>query len=204
MSMLGISFLNEIITANTCIYPGEILNELRGYIIKSLQQKGISGEQKDGMDMAMCMVEENSTTIHFAGANNPLWIVRNANQLKLTDFENPQGLSEKIEEVKANKMPVAIYESMESFKTHEIILEKGDVFYIFSDGYPDQFGGPKGKKFLYKKLKELLVLNSLKPLEIQKNELDKSIEDWKAYSDSLTCRDHFEQVDDICVIGVRM
>jgi len=98
-------------------------------------------------------------------------------------------------EEKPDKMPIAIYEKMDNFTTHEIQLEKGDQLYMFSDGYADQFGGPKGKKFKYKPFKRLLLENADKPMQEQKEILNQSFEDWKG---------SLEQIDDVVVLGVKI
>ncbi|MBI4648616.1 MAG: SpoIIE family protein phosphatase [Bacteroidia bacterium] len=184
MSMLGVSFLNQIIIEKGVTQPSFILNLLRANIIKSLQQKGQEGEAKDGMDIALCTIDLQSNKLQFAGANNPLYYFRN-NELT---------------ETKGDKMPVAIYVRMEKFTNHEFEYIKGDTLYVFSDGFADQFGGPKGKKFKYQHLKDILLAFQEKSMTEQKILLNKAIEDWMA-GDGTT---HYEQIDDICIIGVRL
>ncbi len=178
MSMLGIAFLNEIVNKYQDLRAHQILNYLRNEIIKALQQKGKEGEQKDGMDMALMIIDLDKHTLEYSGANNSLYLIRDGELM----------------ETKADKMPVAIHEKMEDFSLHEIKLKKGDALYISSDGYPDQFGGPKGKKFMAKRFKQLLQDIWDKPMGEQKDILDKSIEEWK---------EGYDQIDDIVVIGVR-
>ena len=186
MSMLGISFLNQIVNENKITEPDQILEKLRSDVIHSLQQTGREGEQKDGMDMALCVIDFNNLTMKFAGAQNPLYLIQ----------------GDELIEAKADRMPVAYYEQMKNFKSQEIQLNQGDCFYMFSDGYADQFGGPKGKKFKYKALKELLVKVKEKPMPEQKEILEKTIQDWAAGSgDGGT---HFDQVDDILIVGVKI
>jgi serine phosphatase RsbU (regulator of sigma subunit) len=180
MSMLGVSSLNEIVRKKEVTKASEIINQLRESIIESLQQKGASGEQKDGMDMSLCAINTSSNQLQFAGANNPLFIVSAQKQLKV---------------IEANKMPVAIYEHMENFTNQEYQLQKGDCLYLCSDGYEDQFGGPKGKKFMIKHLKELFVTISDKPLIEQQKILDLTFENW---------RGEHEQIDDVTIIGIRI
>ncbi|MFH2096686.1 MAG: SpoIIE family protein phosphatase, partial [Bacteroidota bacterium] len=141
MSMLGVAFLNEIVKKDGVAMPDQILNRLREEIIQSLKQTGREGESKDGMDVAAFTLDAGARTIWFAGANNPLYMIRNG----------------EIVETKGSRMPVAIHAVMEPFIRQEILLEKNDTFYVFSDGYADQFGGPKGKKFKYSTFKELLL-----------------------------------------------
>ncbi|RLD55788.1 MAG: hypothetical protein DRJ01_16165 [Bacteroidetes bacterium] len=151
MSMLGVSFLREVVQKKQITNSGEILNKLRTEVIKALKQKGELGEQKDGMDIAIISINHENNIVQFSGANNPLYILTNR---ELTDFKPLEGF-ENFYEIKPDKMPIAIYEKMDNFTTHEIQLEKGDILYMFSDGYADQFGGPKGKKFKYKPFKRL-------------------------------------------------
>lgn len=187
MSMLGVSFLNEIVSKEHIYHAGHALDELRKYVVKSLQQKGISGEQKDGMDIVFVAINEETLTLEYAGANNPLYHVRNS---ELTEY-------------KADKMPIAIYLEMNPFTNHEIQLEKGDTLYMSSDGFEDQFGGPKGKKFMAKQFKQMIVANQDKSMEEQGQLYDKAIEDWKAFTDPVTGAP-FAQIDDILVVGLKI
>jgi ligand-binding sensor domain-containing protein/serine phosphatase RsbU (regulator of sigma subunit) len=186
MSMMGVAFLNQIITEKGTTDPAQILNIMRQDVITSLQQKGGEGEQKDGMDMALYCIDKSNNTLTFAGANNPLYFFRN----------------NELQEIKGDKMPVAIHVRMDKFNNHIINLEKGDVFYVFSDGYADQFGGPKGKKFKYRQLKEILSENLESPMQKQKELLDAKIEEWMAYKDE--SGRNYEQIDDIVLIGLRI
>lgn len=191
MSMLGVSFLREIVENEYITHTGVILRKMRKEIIKALKQKGEVGEQKDGMDMAIISIDHNTNIVQFSGAHNPLYILTNR---KLENYEPVKDLGN-FYEIKADKMPIAIYDRMNKFTTHEIQLEKGDLLYIFSDGFADQFGGPKEKKFKYPPFKRLL--NSLRyhPLKEQKQLLNKAYEDW---------RGDVEQIDDVVVIGVKL
>jgi len=185
MSMLGLSFLNQIITQEHIHTASQILDELRTSIIQSLQQKGITGEQKDGIDIVLISYDPETKTIQYSGAYNPLYLLSN-NTKELT-------------EIKPNRMPVAIYEDMEPFTNHVIQLQKGDILYLASDGYEDQFGGPKGKKFFSKYLKQLLTENCHKSMIEQKELLDENIENWKnAYGEK------YEQTDDITIVGIKI
>jgi len=192
MSMLGVSFLNETVNDKGVIQANEILNEVRKSVIKSLQQTGKEGEAKDGMDISLCVIDSKNKKIEFAGANNPLYIVR-----KSADSEEVV-----LSEIKPDKMPVAIHIRMDSFTNNVIDLVEGDNLYLFSDGFADQFGGPKGKKYKYKTFKDILINNANLPMKEQKKLLDSSIEEWKLYSDENG--KPYEQIDDILVIGVRV
>ena len=180
MSMIGISLLNEIIIEKQIHSPSMILDELRKGIIKSLKQKNETAQAnvQDGMDIALCRIENDALKLEFAGANNPVFIVRNG----------------KIIEFSPDKMPIGTYvDTNKPFTNHTSELQKGDAIYLLSDGYADQFGGPKGKKFMYKQLQELFLSVSVLTPEEQKNKLISVFEGW---------RGNLEQVDDVCVIGV--
>jgi serine phosphatase RsbU (regulator of sigma subunit) len=180
MTMLGSSFLHEIINERNIRQPGMILDQLRDKIITALKQTGASGENKDGMDITLCRLNRNNRSLAFAAANNSLYLVSKG----------------ELKEIKADKQPIGYYtDQARPFTQHELRLEPGDMIYTFSDGYADQFGGEKGKKFKYSQLKEVLLANAAKPMEEQKSILKNLIEDWKG---------NLEQIDDILVVGVRV
>ncbi|MES2763514.1 MAG: SpoIIE family protein phosphatase [Bacteroidota bacterium] len=187
MSMLNISCLNEAIEGQKLKQPAEILNFTRSKIIKHLSNDGSEAGGKDGMDCSLICFEfpsleerDGSVRMTYAAANNPIWIVRNNELIDL----------------KPDKMPVGKHDrDSESFTQHEFELKKNDVVYALTDGMPDQFGGPKGKKFMYKQLKELLVSISNLPMEQQKETLQTEFTKWKH---------DMEQVDDVLLIGVRI
>lgn len=180
MSMLGVSFLNEIVNRHEVTSANVILNNLRRDIKKTLGQKGQEGEAKDGMDIALCVIDIENMKMQYSGAYNPLYLFRN-NELM---------------EVKADRMPIGIYiKEKESFTNNEIDLQKGDVFYIFSDGYQDQFGGEDGQKFKTKNYKQFLLEIHQKPMAEQREILDKRIDEW---------RGDWEQIDDIIILGIRV
>jgi serine phosphatase RsbU (regulator of sigma subunit) len=178
MSMLGVSLLNEIVNEKHIIMPDQVLENLRHGVIKSLKQVPEEDSIKDGMDIAVCVVDFDSNILWYAGANNPLYVVRG------TELMN----------YRADKMPVAIHYRMEPFKLHKIDLQKGDAFYIFSDGYPDQFGGPNQKKYMSNQLRETLVALSELPMIKQGERLNEIFEEWRGSN---------PQVDDVILIGVR-
>jgi len=178
MSMLGISFLNKIVNEMGIVIPHEILNKLRENIIAALQQKGVENEARDGMDISLITIDENERSLQFSGANNPLYIIRNA----------------ALREIKGDQMPIAIYDDMSSFTTFTTKFETGDIVYLFSDGYADQFGGPKGKKFKYQTLMEMLLKINNVPMLEQKEILDRRIIDWMGEN---------EQIDDILLMGYK-
>lgn len=179
MSMLGVTFLNEIVGKPNVHRANEILYELREYIIKSLHQTGKDGEQKDGMDMALVSLDRKKNKVEFAGAYNPLYHVSDG----------------VLEEVKADRMPIGIFMTHEPFTNQTIDVKPGDTLYIFSDGYVDQFGGEEGKKFKAKPFKDLLISIQDKSMEEQREILDTTIEEWK---------DGYSQIDDILIIGIRV
>jgi serine phosphatase RsbU (regulator of sigma subunit)/ligand-binding sensor domain-containing protein len=179
MSMLGISFLNEIITKPEVTHSDIVLNHLRDSIIESLNQSGREGETKDGMDINLIAYDYESHKLEFSGANNPLYLVRN-NELI---------------EYKGDKMPIGLHDKMHiPFSKTDLDMQVGDVIYLFSDGFADQFGGDKGRKFMYKRFKEFLVEIHQKPMEEQRNILEKEALDW---------RGDMEQIDDHIIMGIK-
>ena len=177
MSFLGISFLNEIVKTGCSDLAGHILNKLREKVMDALHQTGDFNESKDGMDLAICIINQDKSNMQFAGANNPVYIIRDETLLEL----------------KADKMPVGI-DAMneEPFTSRDIEIIKDDRIYMFSDGFADQFGGPDNKKFKYRPFKQLLIDIHKKDMHEQHNILKESIETWKGDN---------EQVDDILVMG---
>jgi len=199
MSMLGSAFLNEVVSSEYITHPGVILGKLRKKIINALHQKGEEMEQKDGMDIALCTIKSASCRVQFAGANNPLYIVRKKNREALENTAALEGEHVTLYEVAPDKMPIAIYIKMDRFETQEYSLEKGDCLYIFSDGYADQFGGPKSKKFKYKPFKKLLTEISDLPMKEQGKRLEQEFDNWKNHSGQI-----HDQIDDVIVIGIRL
>lgn len=185
MSMLGVAYLNEIINKTAinihikALNADDILNQLREKVITSLHQSEAKGESKDGMDMALCIIDIESKTLQFAGAYNPVIIIRKG----------------EIIELKGDKMPVSFHQRKDiPFTRHDFNLKDGDCLYMFSDGYVDQFGGEKKQKYLLKRFKELLLRIYLKPMLEQKSIIEQEYNDW---------RGDLTQVDDVLVIGFR-
>ena len=201
MSMLGISFLNEIMSHNTVQTPAQILEEMRHYVISSMQQhatddKAKALSMKDGMDMALISIDKDTFKMQFAGANNPVYIVKSQKpNVESSELSNFQTLDFQLTELKPDKMPIAIHLNMSPFTNQEVQLAKGDSIYLFSDGFADQFGGKHGKKLMYKTFKELILSNFNKPIEEQGPILEKALENWKG---------RFEQTDDIIVMGIKL
>ncbi len=200
MSMLGMSILKEIVQKEYITHPGVILRRLRKEIINALGQKGISGEQRDGMDISIITIYNDTARLEYAGAYNSLYLIRKKNLAQpdiqnISVFEYEDRSQYILYEIRADKMPIAYHERMDKFTTHELDLMKGDVLYLFTDGYADQFGGPSGKKFMYKPFKRLILSNVHLPMDQQKQILDERLDEWMG---------NLAQVDDICVMGVRI
>lgn len=183
MSMLGVSFLNEIVHKKEVTKASQVLDLMRDEIVHALRQKCLSAEQKDGMDISLFVMNTKTRQCQWAGANNSLII------LKKTSAENQWQL----DELKPDKMPIAIYPRMDPFANHEFTLEQGTRIYLFSDGYADQFGYENGKKFMHKRFKNLLLHTVHFSLKAQQSILDDTIEQWKGPLD---------QTDDITVVAV--
>ncbi len=195
MSMLGTALLNEIVNKEYITHPGVILKHLRKEVIKSLQQKGERGEQKDGMDIALCTLDLENMKLQFAGANNPLYLIRKSSLVEVGKLRCEMGGDDVLYEIKGDMMPIGISDRMDNFTFHEIDIFKGDTFYLFSDGFPDQFGGQDCKKFGYRKFREQLVRNNSKTMADNKNILEKVLYEWMGNDN---------QIDDILVIGFRI
>ncbi|HOW38932.1 MAG TPA: tetratricopeptide repeat protein [Bacteroidales bacterium] len=195
MSMLGTALLNEIVNKEYITHPGVILRHLRKEVINSLQQKGDKGGQKDGMDIAVCTLDRGNMKLQFAGAINPLYLVREAGFSKAGKTRGEVSEGYQLYEISGDLMPIGFSDRMDHYTLNEIDIFKGDTFYMFSDGYPDQFGGSPSKKFGYRKFRELLLkINSL-PMSEQKGLLEKVLKEWM-FAES--------QIDDIMVMGFRI
>jgi serine phosphatase RsbU (regulator of sigma subunit) len=183
MSILNISCLENAVEEKQLIEPAEILNHTRTKIIERLKKDGSAEGGKDGMDCSLIRFDLPHHQLVYAAANNPIWIVRQTDTMELI-------------ELAADRKPVGKGDKdKESFTQHTVQLQKNDIIYTITDGLPDQFGGPRGKKFLYKQLKEFLLSIANLPLEQQKMRLKEAFLTWKG---------DLEQVDDICIIGVRI
>ncbi len=204
MSMIGNGFLNQVVNEMGITNPAEILVQLRALIISSLKQSGAAGENKDGMDISLLSFDDSTNTVEYAGANNPLWIIRKDESKKVgqeDQFTISNMLTNTIplpviEEIKADKQPIGIYlTELKPFTNHIVKIHPGDQLYIFTDGFVDQMGGPTGKKFKSKTFKELLFsIRHLAMIE-QEKIIRKTLHEWKG---------RFDQTDDILVIGVRV
>ncbi len=174
--------------------PSDILNKTRELVIETFAKS--EEEVKDGMDIALCKIENNE--LYFCGANNPLWIVRDVRYLteeQINDRKTIKNENKALIEIAANKQPVGLYASEKPFLQAKVKLYEGDSIYLFTDGYVDQFGGEKNKKFKVRPFKQLILSINDKTMKEQYEVLLKRIQDWKGDG---------EQVDDITVMGVRL
>ncbi len=179
MSILGLTFLNEIVNNTDKLHAHEVLIRLRDHIIRTLHQKNNNKSTRDGMEMALFKVDMENHNLQFSGARRPLYMIRDK---KLTEFPG-------------DRMPLGIYDDVKSqFTKTEVIFKKDDIVYLFSDGYVDQLGGPDRKTFKTKNFKELLLNNCHLPMNEQKMVLEKTLDEW---------RSGIEQIDDILVIGIK-
>jgi serine phosphatase RsbU (regulator of sigma subunit)/antitoxin component YwqK of YwqJK toxin-antitoxin module len=180
MSTLNISCIEKSIESEKLTSPSDILNHTRTKIIETLKKDGSAEGGKDGMDASLICFDFKNSKFTYAAANNPIWIVRNNELIEL----------------KGDKMPVGKHDKDQlPFSQFEFGLNKGDVVYTLTDGFPDQFGGKKGKKFMYKQLKETLVSIAQNPMSEQKEALNSILKNWMG---------DVEQVDDITIIGIRI
>jgi serine phosphatase RsbU (regulator of sigma subunit) len=183
MSIVGHNQLNYAVDVKKARNANEILDYLNEGVVETLREKGKVGRSsvKDGMDLALCVIDYKNMKLQFSGANNPLCLVRNNEMIQ----------------IKGNRQAIGggFYEELPKFTNHEMDLQKGDILYTFSDGYPDQFGGHDGRKFMVKKFRELLLAIHKEPIEDQEKILNDRLEEWRGKE---------EQVDDILVIGVKI
>lgn len=177
VSVVCSNALNRTVREFHITEPGKILDKVRELVLKTFENS--ENNVQDGMDISLCCINTKTNEIQWSGAYNSLWYIKN----------------NEIYEIPADKQPVGKYDKPAPFNTHNIKLEKGIVLYLFTDGYADQFGGPKGKKFKYKQLEEILLANASKSMEEQKIKLEERMEEWKG---------GHEQIDDILIIGIRV
>lgn len=181
MSILGHNLLNQIILEEKITEPSEILSLLDKRVTSALNKKSSKQEYNDGMDIGVCVINKKTNKLYYAGANRPLIIKR----------------GDRIFDLKQNKFAIGGINTNEAkvFMQHEMETKENDTLYLFSDGYYDQFGGPKGKKFKFKQLQDLLLANAHKPMTEQMDLLNRSFENWMG---------NLEQIDDVCVVGIRL
>ena len=180
MSLIGNSYLKLSLNEPSVNSPAQALDFLNKGVISTLQQNNTE-KIKDGMDLALCAWFKTSNKLYFSGAKNPLYIIKNGELI----------------EIKGDKHPIGAYldGTLEPFTNHAVDLEGGECIYLFSDGYPDQFGGEKGKKFMYGKFKKLLLEIHTKPMKEQQQILNDRFVEWQG---------DMEQIDDVCIVGVRV
>jgi len=169
--------LNRAVREFNLLQPSMILDKVTDLVIETFEES--TEEVKDGMDIALCSFNLKTNEVQYAGANNSLYFVKEGS----------------FTEIKPTKQPVGKYDNRKEFENHVLKADVGDVFYLFTDGFADQFGGEKGKKFKYKPFKELLTEIAHEPMSTQKDKLNESLAKWKG---------DYQQVDDVCVIGVRL
>ncbi len=181
MSIVGYNSLNKIVQEYKLTDPAAILNQLNQEVRQTLRQENEITEVKDGMDIALCSLDRSTNILEFAGANNPLYLIRN----------------KELQVIKGDKFPIGLFSEGKTpqFNNHKITVQKGDTIYLFSDGYIDQFGGPKGKKFKQKQFNEVLLSIQDLNMDEQKSVIKNTIEQWQGQS---------FQVDDMLVIGVKI
>ncbi len=177
VSVVCSNALNRTVKEFEITEPGKVLDKARELVVETFERS--ETEVKDGMDISLCLLNKKTLQLEWAGANNPLWIVREGNLIEL----------------KPNKQAIGKVDKPVLYGTHKLKLQKDDCIYIFTDGYADQFGGPKGKKFKYKQLSELLVQIQSLNIKDQKEKLDSEFENWKG---------SLEQIDDVCLIGIKI
>jgi serine phosphatase RsbU (regulator of sigma subunit) len=204
MSLLGMSFLDEIIDKDTAPRADDVLSELRLHVTESLKQVGSDNEAKDGMDMGLLVIDFGTQLVEFSGAYNPCFKVRKLTEEEAKNWHEDSGEMADgtmsngkyfLETIFASKMPIGISSKMnEGYIFQEHPLEKGISYYLFSDGYVDQFGGPNGRKFMKKSFKRLILDIQDFPMDKQKELLDENLKDWKGKG---------PQIDDILVMGIR-
>jgi serine phosphatase RsbU (regulator of sigma subunit) len=187
MSILGAMFLNKIVAElNSETKACDVLNKMRNELINLLSQHSAPSSLKDGMDMALCIIDYADMKIQYAGACNPIYVIRKGQGVLTTE----------VEEYKGDNMPIGVFINKQaSFTNHDIDVTKGDVIYLFTDGYYNQFGGESGKKLNRKLFKEILLKNAHLPMNKQKLELNQFLRNW---------RGGFEQIDDITIVGIRV
>ncbi|ASS48051.1 MAG: hypothetical protein A3D31_00820 [Candidatus Fluviicola riflensis] len=171
--------LNRSVREFGLIDPGAILDKTRDIIIQEFAKS--EDDVNDGMDISLCTLNTKTLELKWSGANNPLWVVRS--------------LSDEVVELKANKQPIGKYSKYEAFDTHHVQLNAGDSIYLFTDGFADQFGGPGAKKFKSKNMKDLIFEMKGISMDEQKELLETTFETWKG---------DLEQVDDVCILGIRV
>jgi serine phosphatase RsbU (regulator of sigma subunit) len=179
LSIVANDLLNDAFDKAEDKSPGSILNTLTKLAAQALHAKVDDYELRDGMDISLCKIDKANNTAEFSGAYNSLYLVRDN---KLIEYD-------------ADNMSIGSDDIVKPYTNHSVKTAKDDMLYLFSDGYADQFGGEKGKKFKYQQMQQIIVKNNNKSLDLQKHLLEQEFEQWKG---------GLEQVDDVLVIGIRI
>ncbi|MES2567849.1 MAG: SpoIIE family protein phosphatase [Bacteroidota bacterium] len=186
VSVICSNALNSSVKEYHITEPGKILDKTRQLVVETFEKS--STDVKDGMDISLLCIDRKNKKVSWSGANNPLWLINNS--VSSIGVDNKE-----FKEIKANKQPIGKTDNPKPFTTHEIEYENGTTFYLFTDGFADQFGGPKGKKFNYKQLSDLIINNQNQTMSEQQTILSETFKAWKG---------DLEQVDDICIIGIKL
>jgi serine phosphatase RsbU (regulator of sigma subunit) len=197
MSMLGVTLLNEQFRTFGVKPPNVILGHLRNKIKELLVQEGALSDQKDGIDMAIVIIDQEHKELQFAGANSPIYLFRKkmpAEEAQKIPYPSIENDEYELYAIKGDKQPIGVHWEESGFTNHVIKLEEQDSVYLFSDGFVDQYGGKKRKKFKTRNFKKLLLAIQGESMENQKKLLEEAFDDW---------RGGYEQIDDICIIGLR-
>ena len=202
ISLIGTILYNEIFHLKELLMPNEILDELNKTLQVTLGQDLPNSKIKDGMDLSFCSYNKKEQTLYFSGAQNPVWIVRHSEERLIVNgvqvepnFTNENGISN-LFEIKGDKQPIGLHATQQlPFELHKIEVKEGDEIYLFTDGYADQFGGDRNKKFMSKRFKNLLTQNQNQPMKKTKTLVDLNFTTWKGKE---------VQIDDVCVVGVRI
>ncbi|MES2761817.1 MAG: SpoIIE family protein phosphatase [Bacteroidota bacterium] len=198
MSVIGLKSLNQATQDKKLSNPADILQHLDAEVNNTLRQSHDPNAVKDGMDLALCSIDYKTLTLEYAGVFNSLWILRKGvASTYIPENDREVFYGNDLFEIKADKSYIGNNKNgiADTYTNHTIQLQKDDCVYIYTDGYADQFGGPKGKKFKYNKFKDLLIENAHLAIDDQYNALNKAFMDWKGAQ---------EQVDDVLVIGLKI
>jgi len=198
MSMLGVTLLNEQFRTFGIRQPDVILRHLRNKVKDILAQEESANDQKDGMEMAIVIIDEEKRECQFAGANRPLFLFRKKEQIAIEEtipYSSLESDSYELFSIKGDKQPIGVHWEETEFTNHVIELQEHDSLYIFSDGFVDQYGGNKRKKFKNRNFKKLLLAVQDESMQNQKKLIEDAFEEWRGSN---------EQIDDVCVLGLRI
>ncbi len=196
VSVVGYNGLNRVLNEFKVPQPAAMLDKLNELVEETFSRSDSS--IKDGMDLAICKLNKETNELEYAGANNSLYLVRDSAIVEEQDERrnvSDEKSGKTLIEIKADKQPIGKYDFRQAFTNHQFQLHPGDAVYIFSDGYADQFGGEKGKKFMYKPFKKMLAEIANLKMDKQGEYIRKAFHEWKG---------RLEQIDDVCVMGVKV